>query len=80
MLRLSPKGAAILKKHFHQAKTLHEGKSFQRATEFKKAYLTDMIQQMVDFGVSIHCVIIERGWKEIDTVEDYKNALREFKE
>jgi len=80
MLRLSPKGAAVLKKHFHQAKTLHEGKSFQRATEFKKAYLTDMIQQMVDFGVSIHCVIIERGWKEIDTVEDYKNALREFKE
>ena len=27
---------------------------------------------MVELGVQIHCVIIERGWKEIDTVEDYK--------
>ena len=31
-----------------------------------------------DLGVPVHCVIIERGWKEIDTVEDYQNALKEF--
>jgi len=79
MMRLTPKGASIFKRHFHQAKALYDGKPFQRAAEFKKAYLTDMIQQMVDFGVPIHCVIIERGWKEIDTVEDYKNAVKEFK-
>ena len=35
---------------------------------------------MADLGVSIHCVIIEKGWKEIDTVEDFKNALKEFNE
>ena len=35
---------------------------------------------MSDLGVPIHCVIIERGWKEIDTVEDYKNALKSFVE
>ena len=33
---------------------------------------------MVDLGVSVHSVIIERGWREIDTVEDYKKALVEF--
>ena len=33
---------------------------------------------MVELGVQIHCVIIERGWKEIDTVQDYKKALLEF--
>ena len=80
MMRLTPKGTAILKQHFYQAKAVYDGKPFQRAAEFKKAYLTDMIQQMVDFGVPIHCVIIERGWKEIDTIEDYKNALKEFDE
>ena len=35
---------------------------------------------MTDLGVPIHCVIIERGWKEIDTEEDYKNALKTFEE
>ena len=39
-----------------------------------------MIQEMVDLGVSVHCTIIERGWREIDTVEDYENALRYFSE
>ena len=33
---------------------------------------------MSDLGVLIHCVIIERGWKEIDTVEDYEKALNDF--
>jgi hypothetical protein len=33
---------------------------------------------MVDLGVPVHCVIIERGWKEIDTVEDYEKALKDF--
>jgi hypothetical protein len=28
----------------------------------------------------IHCVIIEKGWKEIDTVEDYEKALIEFED
>jgi len=79
MIRLTPKGANIFIKHFHQAKALYDGKPFQRAKEFKKAYLTDMIQEMADLGVPIHCVIIERGWKEIDTVEDYENALIAFK-
>ena len=35
---------------------------------------------MVDLGMTIHCVIIERGWKEIDTVEDYEKALIEFED
>jgi len=78
MMRLTPKGAAIFKKHFHQAKDLYNGKPFKRAAEFRNAYLTDMIQHMVDLGVPVHCVIIERGWKEIDTVEDYDKALKEF--
>jgi len=40
--------------------------------------LTDMIQELVDIGIKVHCVVIKRGWKEIDTVEDYKKALVEF--
>ena len=80
MMKFSPRGSEIFKKHFHRAKDLYWNKPFQRAKIFQKAYLTDIIQDMSDLGVPIHCVIIERGWKEIDTVEDYKNALKSFVE
>jgi choline kinase/DNA-binding XRE family transcriptional regulator len=80
MVKLTPRGADIFKRHFARAKALYWDKPFQRAMTFQRAYLTDMIQEMVDLGTPIHCVIIERGWKEIDTVEDYEKALRDFEE
>lgn len=78
MMKLSARGAEIFKQHFHKSKALYWDKPFQRATVFQKAYLTDMLQEMSNLGVPIHCVIIARGWKEIDTIEDYENALTEF--
>jgi len=78
MIKLSPRGAEIFKRHFHRAMELYAGKPFQRAKVFEKAYLTDIIQDMTDMGVPIHCVIIERGWKEIDTIEDDEKALKDI--
>ena len=79
MIKLNHRGCEIFKQNFHRVKKLYWNKPFQRAKIFQKAYLTDMIQELVDIGVKVHCVIIERGWKEIDTVEDYKKALIDFK-
>jgi len=79
MIKLNHRGCEILKQNFHRVKKLYWNKPFQRAKIFQKAYLTDMIQELVDIGVKVHCVIIERGWKEIDTVEDYRKALIDFK-
>ena len=78
MMKLTPRGAEIIKLHFNRAKKIFWDRPFQRAETFQKAYITDLIQDMVDLGMPIHCVIIERGWKEIDTVEDYEKALIEF--
>ena len=80
MMKLSPHGAEIIKLHFNRAKKIFWDQPFQRSKTFQKAYITDLIQDMVDLGVNIHCVIIEKGWKEIDTVEDYEKALIEFKD
>ncbi|WP_435163223.1 NTP transferase domain-containing protein [Candidatus Pelagibacter bacterium nBUS_25] len=78
MIKLTNRGANIFKQHFHRLKTIYWNKPFQRAKTFQKAYLTDFIQELVDIGIKVHCVIIESGWKEIDTVEDYKKALVGF--
>jgi len=72
MMKCSKKGAFIFRKYFHRLKQIYSGKPFQRASVFEKAYLTDIFQDMADYGVSINCVIIEKGWAEIDTVQDYK--------
>ena len=79
MIKLSNRGTEIFKEHFHRLKKIYWNKPFQRAKIFQKAYLTDFIQELVDIGIKVHCVIIESGWKEIDTVEDYKKALAGFK-
>ena len=78
MIKLSNRGTEIFKQHFNRLKKIYWNKPFQRAKIFQKAYLTDFIQELVDIGIKVHCVIIESGWKEIDTVEDYKKALVGF--
>ena len=78
MIKLSNRGTELFKEHFHRLKKIYWNKPFQRAKIFQKAYLTDFIQELVDIGIKVHCVIIESGWKEIDTVEDYKKALVGF--
>jgi len=78
MMKLTPRGVEIFKRHYNRAKQLFWNKKFVRALTFEKAYLTDMIQDMVDMGVNIHCVIIKRGWREIDTVGDYEKTIKEF--
>jgi len=78
MIKLTDSGTKIFKEHFHRLKKNYWNKPFQRAKIFQKAYLTDFIQELVDIGIKVHCVIIESGWKEIDTVEDYQKALVGF--
>ena len=78
MIKLTGRGAEIFKHHFNRLKKIYWDKPFQRAKIFQKAYLTDFIQELVDIGIKVHCVIIESGWKEIDTVEDYQKALIGF--
>jgi L-glutamine-phosphate cytidylyltransferase len=80
MMKFTPSGAEAFKSSFRRAKSLYWDKPFQRAPVFEKAYLTDMIQEMADRGVLTHCVTIERGWKEVDTVEDYERILKDLTE
>ena len=76
MMKLTSRGAALIKENYRRAKALYEGKPFQRAKEFRNAYLTDLLQDMADLGIPIHCEIIGSKWKEIDTIEDFKNVVQ----
>ena len=79
MMKFTPRGAEIFKRHFHRAKELFWEKPYQRAATFQKAYITDILKDMAELGVHIQTVIIEQGWQEIDTIEDFENAKSKFK-
>jgi choline kinase len=47
---------------------------FQRAKEFRNAYLTDILQHLIDAGRPVTPVEIRGRWREIDTVQDLQRA------
>ncbi len=78
MMKLTPKGCGLLTQHYLSAKKTFSGKSFQNSPLFHQAYLTDLLQEMVDQGVSIYCQNVGNRWREIDTVEDFKKCSQLF--
>lgn len=47
---------------------------------FKKAYMTDYLQCLIDHELPVKAILIQRGWLEFDTNEDYEKALQWAKE
>ncbi len=48
------------------------------AASIDKAYLTDMLQELIDRGYLVRSVDIEGGWQEIDTPQDLDRARRRY--
>lgn len=74
LLRLSRAGAEALRTTFDDVSSRHAGGPFQAAQRFEVAYLTDMLQELIDRGHAIRPALIDGGWQEIDTIEDFLRA------
>lgn len=74
LMKCSKKGAAMFTEYYNRVAPEYSGKPFMRAPEFRKSYLTDLLQYMINDGVKIQRVCIERGWHEIDTIQDIKRV------
>jgi len=77
VMKLSKKGCDIFVERYDHLEKTFEGK-FQEAPSFKKAYLTDMLQDLIDNGVDVTPIIVDGRWCEIDTTQDLDRARREF--
>ena len=78
LARFSRSGAEIMKSIYHQVKQDRSGAPFQNAVSLDKAYMTDMIQELVDTGSVVESVDIQGGWREIDTPQDLERAQSLF--
>jgi methylphosphonate synthase len=74
LLKLSRDGARLLRATFADVSRTHRAAPFQAASRFEVAYLTDMLQELIDRGHEVRPVLIRGGWREIDTIEDFRKA------
>jgi choline kinase len=69
LIKLSSQGCEVLKRVFHDAMNRNDlmGKSVE------KAYMTDLLQAVINDGYAVHSVPISGQWVEVDTVSDLQS-------
>lgn len=78
LAKFSEEGGKVFKREFQRVKNQYWGKPFQKTKIFKKAYLTDMFQELIDQGINVYPAEIQKNWWEIDTDQDLKKARKIF--
>jgi L-glutamine-phosphate cytidylyltransferase len=78
--KFSPAGARELVEAFDAAKAVHAGKVWREGRTFERAYLIDLLADMLEHGSTFHRVDTHGGYMEIDTREDLACAARWWRE
>lgn len=79
LMRYKNAGVADLLKYcaLSEEKSALGEKLWRTERPYRKMYMTDLLQGMIDEGVKLAAVHINRGWFEVDCEEDLKVAERE---
>ncbi|MBK9030535.1 MAG: phosphocholine cytidylyltransferase family protein [Myxococcales bacterium] len=78
LARLDAAGAAVVAGALDDLTARYRGRDhepYQRAARMRTAYLTDLLQELIDGGTPIHPVTIHGQWREIDTGQDLARAV-----
>ncbi|MBN2441910.1 MAG: methyltransferase domain-containing protein, partial [Spirochaetales bacterium] len=75
IVKCSKRGTEIIKNNYKRIKNFYNNKPFREAAALNQASIINLFQEMTELGIPLHCVIIEQGWMEIDTPEDYERAI-----
>jgi phosphoenolpyruvate phosphomutase len=78
LARFSKSAVESMKTAYRQAESSGPGSRFQRAASLRTAYLTDMVQELIERGHEVGTVDIRGGWIEIDTPQDLAEAQRRY--
>ena len=75
--KLSNNGCKLLLKRYDEIRNDKCGR-FYDTKSLTKAYLTDMIQELIESKIEVKPILISGKWCEIDTIEDLKRAENMF--
>jgi choline kinase len=76
--RFDPRGAAALCRAYDEARARCGEGPFREAPGLDRAYMIQLLQQMIEDGHEIRHVDTHGGYHEIDTQEDYDLARRAY--
>ena len=76
--RFTPDGAMALRDAYHESRETFGNGPFQAAATFRKAYLIDLYQHMIESGHLIHASFTAGEYMEIDTNQDFQIAREEW--
>ncbi|HOS45041.1 MAG TPA: phosphocholine cytidylyltransferase family protein [Paludibacter sp.] len=71
LMKYTAKGLELLRQAFHTG----QKKENIRGKLPEKAYMTDLLQAMIDAGIRLDSVPVHGGWVEVDTVSDLTSEV-----
>ena len=77
IVKLSSKGATNFAKRYNFLQKTHSGR-FHEAPSLAKAFITDIIQDLIESNILVSPIIVKGKWCEIDTKQDLEIALKKF--
>lgn len=77
IMKMTSKGGNQFVEEYEKLLKNHKG-NFHEAPSILKAYVTDMIQELVNLKINVEPVLVSGKWCEIDTMQDLKKAEKIF--
>ncbi len=74
--KFTTNGAALLREHYHRRRAEFWDRPYRGATQFQKAYLIHLFQDMIEQGVEFGHADTHGEYREIDTQEDLDLAQK----
>ncbi len=79
ILKFSKQGLRYIMDIMNQAYKLPEDQPWQQSGKpVRKAYMTDLLNAVIETGKAVKAIHFNNGWIEFDTNDDYENALKWF--
>lgn len=75
LMKFTEIGVKQLRDCYWENRRLFWGRPWQQTQRFELAYMTDILQALIDSGIEVNAVPIEHGWLEFDTASDYERAI-----
>ncbi len=82
LMKFSSNGTKILREFYDKCKNNSENEKnpLNQKIPFKKSYMTDLLQGLINESFQLKPVFIEGGWIELDSIDDFKLYNKLFDE
>jgi len=79
LMMLSPEGCDAARAAYREACERGPERPYGEAPRLRQAQLTDLLQDLINRGISVRAVDVYKGWTEIDSFEDYQRAWADLR-